>query len=102
MNPLTKVIANLESRLETAEDVDQAIALTDRILEAYSRLPESQKLWGLDETAEYLGLKPDTVRKYCSQQRIPHIKLGSKCRFSPARIKKWAISREIKAHRVWR
>ncbi|MCD4786108.1 MAG: helix-turn-helix domain-containing protein [Candidatus Eremiobacteraeota bacterium] len=101
-NPLNKVIYNLESRLERAEDVDQALRLTDRILEAYSRLPERQKLWGLEETAEYLGLKPDTIRKFCSQQKIPHIKLGSRCRFEPGRIKKWVISREIKAHRAWR
>lgn len=51
--------------------------------------PQS-RLLTVDETAEYLGLHPETVRKMCREQRIPRVKVGRVWRFRPADLDDWA------------
>ena len=50
---------------------------------------ENKSLWGIYETAQYLNLKPDTVRVMARQKRIPAIKMGHIWRFDPREVKQW-------------
>ncbi len=100
-SPLHKLIETLENRLKSTDDTEKALAITDRLLEAYDRLPGEEKLWGLEEAADYLGIQPDTLRKWTSMKKIPYIPVGSLRRFDPASLKKWAIQNMIKPHRAW-
>jgi predicted DNA-binding transcriptional regulator AlpA len=55
-----------------------------------SQGPETQKklldITGIEET---YGLKRWTVRTYCSQRKIPFIKIGRRVFFDPAAIEAW-------------
>jgi excisionase family DNA binding protein len=41
------------------------------------------------DVAEILQLKPCTIRKMCTERRIPFVKLGGSVRFRPDDIRAW-------------
>ncbi len=55
---------------------------------------KEEKLWTINETANYLGLKPDTVRAMARNKRIPAIKVGRIWRFEPRDIAEWLLSQK--------
>jgi len=103
MNSLSKVIENLESRLENAEDTEQAIALTEKILEVYRQLPGGKQLWDDQDVLRFLKLKdPNTLAKMRSAKRIPYFKSKGVIRYIPESIIRWAKENERKMDPVWR
>ncbi len=55
---------------------------------------KEEKLWTINETAKYLGLKPDTIRGMARNIRIPAIKVGRIWRFEPRDIADWLLSQK--------
>ena len=52
--------------------------------------PESQPLWTVKDTAEYLRLKPETVRMMARNGELPAIKVGKRVwRFRIREVKDW-------------
>ncbi len=51
----------------------------------------------LREASQYLGISPDTLYKYLSQDRIPAFKLGNRWRFKKDLLDRWM---EKKSERV--
>jgi excisionase family DNA binding protein len=51
----------------------------------------------LREASEYLGISPDTLYKYLSEDRIPAFKLGNRWRFKKDLLDRWM---EKKGERV--
>jgi hypothetical protein len=47
-----------------------------------------------DELCERYPFKPWTVREYCSQQRIPHLKVGRRVYFDVLKIEAWLEKHE--------
>ncbi len=47
------------------------------------------------EAAELLGLAENTVRRYTSQQKIPHLKVGRLVFFDPERLRLWIEDKAI-------
>jgi excisionase family DNA binding protein len=94
----------LQKALREADDTEKVITLTDRLMSAVDRLGKDdfEKLWTQEQAAEFLGVKPDTVRHWVSEQRIPCIKVGSLNRFDKNSLKKWALEKETKVHEAWR
>ena len=43
----------------------------------------------IDEVADYLRLKPQTIYKWSQEKRIPAVKLGKEWRFRRSVIDKW-------------
>ncbi len=43
----------------------------------------------LREASQYLGISPDTLYKYLSQDRIPAFKLGNRWRFKKDLLDRW-------------
>ena len=43
----------------------------------------------LEEVAEYLRLKPQTIYKWAQEKRIPAVKLGKEWRFRRSIIDRW-------------
>ena len=99
---LRNLIDSLEKRLAETTDTDKALALADRLMEAYDKLPDKENLWDVKRAAEFLKIKPDTLYKWTSQQKVPFIPVGSTRRFDPATLKKWVIKNTIRPHRAWR
>ena len=54
-----------------------------------------QRLLSVNELSELIGLRPSTIFKYTSTGVLPHVKIGTRCLFDPARIKEW-----VEAHSV--
>jgi excisionase family DNA binding protein len=55
-------------------------------------MERAERLWGLEEVAEYLQLPASSVYKMTSAKRgalIPHVKLGGRLRFRKADIDRW-------------
>jgi len=57
----------------------------------------------LREASQYLGISPDTLYKYLSEDRIPAFKLGNRWRFKKDLLDRWmerqSQAREGKASR---
>ena len=51
----------------------------------------------LREASQYLGISPDTLYKYLSENRIPAFKLGNRWRFKKDLLDRWM---ERKSERV--
>ncbi len=58
------------------------------------------KLIGITEMAEYLGIRVSTLYSWVSQKRIPYIKLGRLVRFDLRKIDKWLEDKAVK-EREW-
>jgi len=55
-----------------------------------------QNLLGLNEIAEYLGVKPSTIYAWVNQKRLPYYKIGSLVKFDLHDIEAWKQSRKVK------
>ncbi|MBT3208551.1 MAG: helix-turn-helix domain-containing protein [Bacteroidetes bacterium] len=50
---------------------------------------ESNDILTLEEVAEYLRLKPQTIYTWAQEKRIPSAKLGKEWRFKKSIIDRW-------------
>jgi len=48
-----------------------------------------QTLWTVDHVAQFLALKPNTIRQMARQRRIPCYQVGGKWRFDPRQVQQW-------------
>jgi excisionase family DNA binding protein len=50
----------------------------------------SERLWSVEEVAEYLGLSPKTLYGWrCRKSGPPSYRLGNKVRYRPAEVQEW-------------
>ncbi len=54
------------------------------------------KLFSAIQLAEYLNLKPVTIRRKAKKGQIPSIRIGNRLRFNKQQIDKWLIQTSIK------
>jgi len=52
-------------------------------------MSDSDKIMTLEEVAEYLRLKPQTIYTWAQEKKIPAAKLGKEWRFRKSMIDKW-------------
>ena len=57
----------------------------------------NNRLLGIEETAEHLGITPNTLYAWVSQKRIPYVKIGRLLKFDPRDIETWIEGRKVKA-----
>lgn len=50
---------------------------------------DSDKIMTLEEVAEYLRVKPQTIYTWAQEKKIPAAKLGKEWRFRKSMIDKW-------------
>lgn len=43
-----------------------------------------------DDLANMLKVAPRTVQRWCQQRRVPHVKIGSRIRFTPTQVEEIA------------
>jgi excisionase family DNA binding protein len=55
--------------------------------------PEKEKLVGVDEVADYIGVKSDTVRMWVRKGYLPGYKLGKLWKLKMSDVDKWLDSR---------
>jgi excisionase family DNA binding protein len=44
-------------------------------------MEDTSRVWRFKEAAEYLGITPNTIRVWCSQKKVPFIKINGSIRF---------------------
>jgi excisionase family DNA binding protein len=52
-------------------------------------MAENDKIMTLEEVADYLRLKPQTIYTWAQEKKIPAAKLGKEWRFKKSMIDKW-------------
>jgi len=60
-------------------------------------MERQKEVMTLREASQYLGISPDTLYKYLSEDRIPAFKLGNRWRFKKDLLDRWI---EKKSERV--
>jgi excisionase family DNA binding protein len=50
---------------------------------------ESREVMNLREASHYLGVSPDTLYRYISEDRIPAFKLGNRWKFKKTILDRW-------------
>ena len=48
-----------------------------------------KRLISINELADMIGMKPNTIYHWVSQRRVPFVKIGSRTRFDILEIDKW-------------
>ena len=54
-----------------------------------------EKLLGLQELSEYLGIKKSTLYIWCCHKKIPYLKIGRLLKFSPVAIEAWIHGKQV-------
>jgi excisionase family DNA binding protein len=52
---------------------------------------DNDKIMTLEEVAEYLRVKPQTIYTWAQEKKIPAAKLGKEWRFKKSMIDKWFL-----------
>ena len=54
-----------------------------------TQMADSDKIMTLEEVAEYLRVKPQTIYTWAQEKKIPAAKLGKEWRFKKSMIDQW-------------
>jgi excisionase family DNA binding protein len=52
-------------------------------------VPEVREVMDIRQASDYLGISPDTLYKYASENFVPAFKLGNRWRFKRSRLDEW-------------
>jgi excisionase family DNA binding protein len=52
-------------------------------------MADAPEVMNIRQASEYLGISPDTLYKYVSEERIPAFKLGNRWRFKKTILDQW-------------
>jgi len=55
---------------------------------------QDDKLWIIDDVAEYLQVKVSVIRYWIYNERLPCLKIGKHLRFDPEDIREWIEQRK--------
>jgi excisionase family DNA binding protein len=56
--------------------------------------PDVERLWRVQEVAQFLNVAPGAVYKARSEQGLPAITIGGTLRFRPSSVRAWAAEQE--------
>ncbi|MBN1789264.1 MAG: helix-turn-helix domain-containing protein [Bacteroidales bacterium] len=56
-------------------------------------MDDKDKIMTLEEVADYLRVKPQTIYTWAQEKKIPAAKLGKEWRFKKSMVDKWFIER---------
>jgi excisionase family DNA binding protein len=56
-------------------------------------MSDSPEVMNIRQASEYLGVSPDTLYKYVSEDKIPAFKLGNRWKFKKALLDRWMESK---------
>lgn len=60
-------------------------------------MAETRRFLNAEQLSELLGIRKDSLYRFVSQRRIPHVKIGRATRFDPEAIDKWIQENSIAA-----
>ncbi|GAC1647546.1 MAG: hypothetical protein NVS9B15_06070 [Acidobacteriaceae bacterium] len=60
-------------------------------------MAEAREVMNIRQASSYLGVSPDTLYKYVSEERIPAFKLGNRWRFKKSKLDEWMEDQSMKS-----
>jgi len=57
-----------------------------------------EKLWTVEDVAEFCQVKPSVVKYWVRNGEIPYIKIGRQIRFDSQAIREWVFERNASPH----
>lgn len=58
-------------------------------------MAEAREVMNIQQASQYLGVSPDTLYKYVSEERIPAFKLGNRWKFKKSILDTWMESQSL-------
>ena len=56
---------------------------------------DAREVMNIRQASQYLGVSPDTLCKYVSEERIPAYKLGNRWKFKKSLLDSWMESQSL-------
>jgi excisionase family DNA binding protein len=60
-------------------------------------LADAREVMNIQQASQYLGVSPDTLYKYVSEEMIPAFKLGNRWKFKKSVLDSWMESRSFRS-----
>jgi excisionase family DNA binding protein len=58
-------------------------------------MAEAREVMNIRQASHYLGVSPDTLYKYVSEERIPAFKLGNRWKFKKSLLDSWMENQSL-------
>jgi excisionase family DNA binding protein len=58
-------------------------------------MAEAPEVMNIRQASQYLGISPDTLYKYVSEERIPAFKLGNRWKFKKTILDAWMEKKSV-------
>ncbi len=58
-------------------------------------MAESPEVMNIRQASQYLGVSPDTLYKYVSEEKIPAFKLGNRWKFKRSILDQWMERKSV-------
>lgn len=58
-------------------------------------MADAREVMNIRQASQYLGVSPDTLYKYVSEERIPAFKLGNRWKFKKSILDTWMESQSL-------
>jgi excisionase family DNA binding protein len=58
-------------------------------------MADAREVMNIRQASQYLGVSPDTLYKYVSEERIPAFKLGNRWKFKKTILDSWMEKKSI-------
>jgi excisionase family DNA binding protein len=58
-------------------------------------MADAREVMNIRQASQYLGVSPDTLYKYVSEERIPAFKLGNRWKFKKSLLDTWMESQSL-------
>jgi len=87
------VIARYPDAIGTVDSIMISAGCVFDTREGNGTCPISPEVMNIRQASEYLGVSPDTLYKYVSEDKIPAFKLGNRWKFKKALLDRWMESK---------
>ncbi len=64
-------------------------------MERDKRMADAREVMNIRQASQYLGVSPDTLYKYVSEEKIPAFKLGNRWKFKKTILDSWMERKSI-------
>jgi excisionase family DNA binding protein len=58
-------------------------------------MADAREVMNIRQASQYLGVSPDTLYKYVSEEKIPAFKLGNRWKFKKSILDNWMESKSL-------
>lgn len=58
-------------------------------------MADAREVMNIQQASQYLGVSPDTLYKYVSEEKIPAFKLGNRWKFKKSLLDRWMENRSL-------